>query len=276
MKVFPGILGLRHSNVTSSPESSAGGSTIHRARSQYPCAVNADEETDGKARHELAVRTSVAVLAGGAGMLGPEVAAAATALTPALETLLSRVVGSLSQWRFPHAAETLEYGADAAGEPLEEFVEKAVADERREELLARTLTIAQDTALRDKRRALGRALAAGIGGDDAKIDVELLFIRAIADIDTPHIRLLSLMASERIPPGQESGSPFYGGWTVATLTARDPGLGDAIPVLLTTLQAHGLVRVVQGSAPWQGAVAASEVTFEGRTLLDRLTADGTA
>ena len=83
--------------------------------SQYPCGVNADEETDGKARHELAVRTSVAVLVGAAGMLGPDAGAAATALTPALETLLSRVVGSLSQWRFLHAAETLEYGANAAG-----------------------------------------------------------------------------------------------------------------------------------------------------------------
>ena len=32
-----------------------------------------------------------------------------------------------------------------------------------QELFARTLTIAQDTALRNKRRALGRALAAGVG-----------------------------------------------------------------------------------------------------------------
>jgi hypothetical protein len=31
----------------------------------------------------------------------------------------------------------------------------------------------------------------GIAGDDAKIDEELLFIRAVADIDAPHIRLLS-------------------------------------------------------------------------------------
>ena len=72
-------------------------------------------------------------------MIGPDAGAAATALTPALETLLSRVVGSLSQWRFLHAAETLEYGANTAGEPLEKFAKKAVADERREELLARTL-----------------------------------------------------------------------------------------------------------------------------------------
>jgi hypothetical protein len=229
---------------------------------------------DDPPRHELAIRTAVAVVAGGAGLLGPDAGAAATALTPALEVVLTRVVGSLGQRRSQHAAETLEYGADAAGEPLEQFAEKAVADERRQELLARTLTIAQDTALRDKRRALGRALAAGIGGDDAKIDDELLFVRAVADIDTPHIRLLALMAGERIPPGQESGSVFHGGWSLATIAARDPGLGEAVPALLATLESHGLIRTVQSSTPWQGARSAYDVTDAGRTLLERLTAEG--
>jgi hypothetical protein len=112
---------------------------------------------DDQPRHELAIRTAVAVVVGGAGLLGPDAGAAATALTPAMEVVLTRVVGSLGQRRSRHAAEALEYGADAAGEPLEQFAERAVADERRQELLARTLTIAQDTALRDKRRALGRA-----------------------------------------------------------------------------------------------------------------------
>ena len=104
------------------------------------------------------------MLAGGAGLLGPDAGAAATALTPVLETVLSGVLRSLGQHRSGHAAQTLEDAAEAAGEPVEQFVEKAVADERRVELLARTVTIAQDTALRDKRRALGRALAAGIAG----------------------------------------------------------------------------------------------------------------
>jgi hypothetical protein len=230
----------------------------------------ADEED----RHELAIRTSVAVLTAGAGLLGPDAGAAATALSPVLESAFLRVVGSLSQRRSRHAAEVLEVGADAAGEPLEQFTEKAVADERRQELLARTLTVAQDTALRDKRRALGRALAAGIVGDDAKIDDELLFVRAVADIDTPHIRLLALMASESIPASGLSGSVFHGGWSLATMMARDPGLGEAVPVLLTTLESHGLVRPMQSSTPWQAPRAAYDVTDAGRTLLERLTAEG--
>ena len=47
------------------------------------------------------------------------------------------------------------------GIPLDEFIDEAVTDDRRHELLVRTLSTAQDTALRNKRHALGRALAAG-------------------------------------------------------------------------------------------------------------------
>ena len=178
-----------------------------------------------EASHELAIRTSVAVLTGSAGMLGPEAGAAATALAPAIEVVLSRVAGRLNQRRYRHAAETLMYAADASSEPIEELVEKAISDERRHELLARALGVAQDTSLRDKRRALGRALAAGIAGDDARIDDELLFIRAIADLDEPHIRLLALLATKRAMAGDGlSGNILQGGWSPGAIAAHDPGL----------------------------------------------------
>lgn len=237
--------------------------------------MDADVATDSKAEHDLAVRTSVAVLAGAAGLLGPDAGAAATALTPALEALFSRAVGSMSKWRLWHAAQTLEDAAAASGEPVGRVTEKAVASERSLELLARTLTIAQDTALRDKRRALGRALAAGIAGDNAKIDDELLFVRAVADIDTPHIRLLALMASEHIiPPDMQSEN--VGGWSLETIATRDPGLGGVIPPLLATLESHGLVRAEDRMTTWGGVDSKPtyNVTAAGRMLLERLTADG--
>ncbi len=40
----------------------------------------------------------------------------------------------------------------------------------------------------DKRRALARSLAAAIVGEDAVLDEEFLFVRAVADLDSPHIR----------------------------------------------------------------------------------------
>lgn len=103
---------------------------------------------------------------------------------------MAAAVQRLGKRRTDHAADTLIDAADAAGVPLAEFMDRAVSDDRRHELFARSLRIAQDTALRDKRRALGRALAAGVMGDGARIDEELLFMRAGDDLDETHIRLL--------------------------------------------------------------------------------------
>jgi hypothetical protein len=50
-------------------------------------------------------------------------------------------------------------------------------------LLARTLTIAQDSAMRDKRRALGRALANALDDTGTKVDSEIAFVRVLADLD---------------------------------------------------------------------------------------------
>ena len=89
----------------------------------------------------------------------------------------------------------------------------AVADDRRHKLFTRALSVAQDTALREKRRALGRALAAGVMGDEARIDEELLFVRAVDDIDEMHIRMLGRFAD---------GSRL----TAGDVARADPGLGD--------------------------------------------------
>ena len=218
---------------------------------------------------------TAAVLAGAAGLLGPDAAAAGTALTPIMETAFSVVVRRLNQRRFRHGAQTLSDAAEASGEPVEELLAKAVADDRRQELLARALSIAQDASLRDKRRALGRALAVGISGDDARIDDELLFIRAVADVDGPHIRLLALMSTDFPAPGKLSGSVFHGGWSLATITARDPGFGDTLPALIQTLEAHGLIRAMRSSVPWQSSTAAYDITAAGRQLLERLAEEGT-
>ena len=66
-----------------------------------------------------------------------------------------------------------------------------------------------------ERRALGRSLAAGVMGDDARIDEELLFMRAVQDIDGMRIRLLERMATVSIQPP---------GWSVRVIAEADPGL----------------------------------------------------
>ena len=82
-----------------------------------------------------------------------------------------------------------ELGSDVP-ERLRRFAAAAASDETYQELLARTLTIAQDTSMRDTRRALGRAL----DDNGSKVDNEIAFVRMLADLDPVHIRVLKIMS----------------------------------------------------------------------------------
>jgi hypothetical protein len=103
------------------------------------------------------------VVAGGmgaaAGLAGPEAAVAGAALAPVLEDVIGSILHGLGARRRERVDETLidaaeELGGDTA-EQLQRFVQAGASDETYQELLARALTIAQDTSMRDKRRALG-------------------------------------------------------------------------------------------------------------------------
>jgi hypothetical protein len=137
-----------------------------------------------------------------AGYAGPLAGAAAAGAAPAVVAGMDYVSATIGARRRQHAAETLIYAADEFGaetsEDFVEFLKATVSDEGHQELLARALTITQDTAMREKLRALGRAIAAAASDTGTKVDTELRFIRIIADLDEPHIRLLKLLSTE--PP----------------------------------------------------------------------------
>jgi hypothetical protein len=132
------------------------------------------------------------------------------------------------------------------GEEVTKFIEGAVSDERRHELLARALIIAQDTAMRDKRRALGRALANGVADQGTMVDQELLFIRVLADLDEPHIRVLRIMNTT--PPHldamrremQAVGRGDIRQWYPWSIAKADPGLSDSVWALLRVLEKNNL------------------------------------
>ncbi len=166
--------------------------------------------------------------------------AAVTAIVPIATAVTTWAVIKLGRRRAEHAAETLMDAADAADLPLGEFIDRAVADDHRHELFARTLSIAQDIALREKRRALGPALAAGVMGDVARINEELLFIRAVQDIDEMHTRLLDRMARVQVQ------AP---GWSIRRIAEADQGLGNGVRALLGTLERHGLIEEAVPMAP---------------------------
>jgi hypothetical protein len=221
----------------------------------------ADSETDWN----RAIRYAVGFLGGIAALHGVLPDALTTMALPAISDIMTALV-RVGRRRVEHAGETLMDAAAATDLPLDEFFDKAVADDRRQELLARTLNIAQDTSRRDKRRALGRALAAGVMGDDARIDEELLFIRAVDDIDEWHIRLLDRMDTTHI----------YGpGWSAYKILDADLGLSTGVHAIIGTLETHGLIAESAQSAPVAGADKGPfyVITDQGRMFLDRLRED---
>jgi hypothetical protein len=149
-------------------------------------------------QHPLVVKAVAGALGAAAGFAGPDAAVAGAGLTPVIEDVLGQLFSRLTARRVERVAETLtdaaeELGGDAA-EQLRRFVDAAASDETYQELLARTLTIAQDTAMRDKRRALGRALANVLDDTGTRVDDEIAFVRMLADLDPVHIRVLKIMS----------------------------------------------------------------------------------
>lgn len=224
---------------------------------------------DPENSREMLQRTAVAIVGGAIIAAAPDMAPVVVAVTPLAEAVTG-AIGRMRRSREEKAADTLALAVDASGDSPTEFIAKVTGDDRRIELTTRTLLIGMDAALQDKRRALGRALVAGIAGDDARIDDELLFIRAVADIDTPHIKLLARLAAE---PASHDGWQL-GYWDGSTIQAQIPELGDSWRSLLATLELHGLVQTVESSTPWQGSRVAYRITIRGQQMLDRLSGEG--
>ncbi len=187
-----------------------------------------------------------------AGLAGPEAAVAGGALAPVLEDVIGNILGGLGTRRRERVDETLidaagELGRDTA-EQLQRFVEAAVSDETYQELLARALTIAQDTSMRDKRRALGRALANALDDTGAKVDDEIAFVRDLADLDPVHIRMLKIMSRRpwhldkvALQMNAADDPRAVRQWYAWSIIEEDPGLKDSVWGALRVLEQHGLI-----------------------------------
>jgi hypothetical protein len=104
-------------------------------------------------------------------------------------------------------------------------------------------------------------------GGDARIDEELLFIRAVADIDELYIRVLARMkaAADR---GVSRQNADY-------LRGVGPGLGTSVEALLATLQLHALIAEELGEphGPFGYPRPFLVITGTGRRFLARLADD---
>jgi hypothetical protein len=150
------------------------------------------------------------------------------------------------------SARVLDEASAHAGIDVEELTDAIVKNEQSRLLAGLALSSGSRTRNKAKIRALGRALAEGVlAEDDAKLDQEQLIIRALDDMEAPHIAVLDLLV-RFVPFGPEprlysemdptdSGAPKRR-WRPFQLGAARPGLQEGIIGLLGTLQRHGLAR----------------------------------
>ncbi len=148
-------------------------------------------------------------------------------------------------------------------------------------MLARTLSIAQDSAIRDERRALGRALANALDETGTRVDSEIAFVRMLADLDPVHIRVLKIMSRRpahldqvAIRMNAADDPKAVRQWYGWSLVATDPGLDGSAYGALRVLERHGLIwdRGEQLVPSPHGMQHEYEISPYGDYLIERLAA----
>lgn len=169
-------------------------------------------------------------------------ATAGSTVQAGLGILLDR----FQSWRSRNAERVLEGCAARAGITAEQLAE--VTDLQRLLLAGEVIEAAMRTALEAKLSALADGLAAGIAAPDAaRVDEEFLFVRALADIEEPHLQLLNTMVTRdtygHSLTSRPEGAPLSS-WTGRAIVDRHPPLERVWRALIATLERHALVEAV--------------------------------
>jgi hypothetical protein len=206
--------------------------------------VEQDAETPGSV---LAAKVVAHGIGAGVGLLigGPPGAVVGAMMTPPLEVILRR--GDRRMWE--NMTRVLDEAADAADMAPDEIADLIDRDDRYLTLSAAAVQAAQTTLNDQKVAALARVLADGLR-DDARLDVSWLIVQALADLESPHVRVLHLMATELCPPddwardgmvSRDLRPPKPGTWREKALQERLPQLGVGLLPVMATLDRHALV-----------------------------------
>lgn len=142
---------------------------------------------------------AIAAVAGGTvgGLPG---ALVAVALEPVFVHLAAKSWDELSDLRRRSAGYMLQTASERLGGAPEEVVTQALGATNRAQLLADALQAAAITSHTQKIRALGRALANGLAGDDARVDEERLLIAGLSVLEESHVRVLANLPRQRSRP----------------------------------------------------------------------------
>lgn len=163
--------------------------------------MNREEDVDAAAVEQPSTATQViaATVAAGAGLVvsGPAGAVVGAALQPALAEALHRAGAEIAEWRRASTAQVLEVASNQLGRSPDQLIDAASRSPESAQLLAETLLAAARTLNKQKIHALARALANGLRNDQARPDEEHLIVAALADVEEPHIKVLTHLGPER-------------------------------------------------------------------------------
>jgi hypothetical protein len=198
-------------------------------------------------RAEIAITVGVTGLAAYVGYeAGGLVGAQVAAVVPAF-------VGTLFAQREDNLVTVTEDAAEQAGIDGDDLVAWLKADDRHAAFFAEALEVAWSTLDRQKLRALSYVLADGFQ-DDARLDVDQLVVKALRELEAPHVRVLDVMAST-------------GASDRAYVRESLPELSDGLDAIFAGLERAGCLAGAM--FPSEGAQPLVVTEF-GRTCLEFL------
>lgn len=117
---------------------------------------------------------------------------AGLAAIPIIGGVLETVVGDVAERRRERVTELGRHAVDEAGGP-EALIDGVRRDERVADMLVSAAFAATESAVEEKRRAMGRAVGQA-ARDDAAIDESQILLRVLLDLDAPEFHILGEIA----------------------------------------------------------------------------------
>lgn len=186
---------------------------------------------------QVATRTAIEVGTVGLGYAvgGPVGALVAAAIKPALELVAVRERRGLR-----NIEKIVESVTEATGLSPDEFAAWANSADGRLMLITSAIQAAYNTLYEQKVAALARVLTENLR-DDARLDIGILIVAALADLEAMHVRVLHSMEKQDLPrlPKGEHHRP--GGAAQSQLEQHFPNLASGILPIVAALERHGLV-----------------------------------
>jgi hypothetical protein len=177
----------------------------------------------------------------------PELAVLGAGATPLALAGLNKALGPLRNLRLGQAAVTLDVASSTTGIDIDDLIGRLLADRNRAQLLAEVLNASATATLDETIKALGRCIATGaLADDDTAVSTEVAFVAALADIERPHLRVLTWMESDPEKPGHLRNE------TRARISEACD-LDVAGRPVLAALERHGLVYEPPAGTMWDVA-----------------------